>query len=148
MWKKNLFTMWFQDFVTVFNQSYNCQTSHYLGRNRPPTARLSILLLDPWSGVIKLTVHTVFCTLQANKPIQTSSVWKPTAICTKNIFKSLFKQILSENLFKQILFEGLFTQILFEWLTIWYLTKTNTVQSVAYGPFVMTHASTLELSIC
>ena len=44
MWKKNLFTMWFQDFVTAFNQSYNCQTSHYLGRNRPPNARLSILL--------------------------------------------------------------------------------------------------------
>ena len=39
--------MWFQDFVTVFNQSYNCQTSHYLGRNRPPNARLSILLFDP-----------------------------------------------------------------------------------------------------
>ena len=47
MWKKNLFTMWFQDFVTVFNQSYNCQTSHCLGRNRPPNARLSILLFDP-----------------------------------------------------------------------------------------------------
>ena len=41
--------MWFQDFVTVSNQSYNCQTSHYLGRNRPPNARLSILLLDPCS---------------------------------------------------------------------------------------------------
>ena len=44
MWKKKMFTMWFQDFVTVFNQSYNCQTSHYLGRNRPPNVRLSILL--------------------------------------------------------------------------------------------------------
>ena len=40
--------MWFQDFVTAFNQSYNCQTSHYLGRNRPPNAHLSILLFDPW----------------------------------------------------------------------------------------------------
>ena len=48
MWKFFLFTMWFQDFVTVFNQSYNCQTSHCLGRNRPPNARLSILLFDPW----------------------------------------------------------------------------------------------------
>ena len=36
MWKNVLFTMWFLDFVTVFNQSYNCQTSHYLGRNRLP----------------------------------------------------------------------------------------------------------------
>ena len=43
MWKKILFTMWFQDFVTDFNQSYNCQTSHCLGRNRPPNARLSVL---------------------------------------------------------------------------------------------------------
>ena len=43
-----MFTVWFQDFVTAFNQSYNCQTSHYLGRNRPLNARLSILLLDPW----------------------------------------------------------------------------------------------------
>ena len=34
MWKNVLFTMWFLDFVTVFNQSYNCQNSHYLGRNR------------------------------------------------------------------------------------------------------------------
>ena len=40
--------MWFQDFVTVFNQSYNCQTNHYLGRNRLPNARLSILLFYPW----------------------------------------------------------------------------------------------------
>jgi hypothetical protein len=29
MWKNGLFTMW-------FNQRYNCQTSHYLGRNRLP----------------------------------------------------------------------------------------------------------------
>ena len=52
MWKNFLFTMWFQDFVTVFNQSYNCQTSHCLGRNRPPSARLSILLFDPWVNPI------------------------------------------------------------------------------------------------
>ena len=36
MWKNVLFTMWFLDFVTAFNQSYNCQTSHYLGRNWLP----------------------------------------------------------------------------------------------------------------
>ena len=34
MWKNVLFTMWFLDFVTVFKESYNCQNSHYLGRNR------------------------------------------------------------------------------------------------------------------
>ena len=34
MWKNGLFTMWFIDFVTVFDQSYNCQKSHYLGRNQ------------------------------------------------------------------------------------------------------------------
>ena len=45
--------MWFQDFVTVFNQSYNCQTSHCLGRNRPPNARLSILLFDPWFRLLQ-----------------------------------------------------------------------------------------------
>ena len=33
MWKNGLFTMWFIDFVTVFNWSYNCQKSHYLDRN-------------------------------------------------------------------------------------------------------------------
>ena len=43
MWKNVLFTMWFLDFVTVFNQSYNCQTSHYLGRNRLPKPRLAVL---------------------------------------------------------------------------------------------------------
>ena len=43
--KKKLFTMWFQDFVTVFNQSYNCQTSHYLGRNRLPEPLLLLLSL-------------------------------------------------------------------------------------------------------
>ena len=43
MWKNVLFTVWFQDFVTVFNQSYNCQTSHYLGRNRLPNACLIVL---------------------------------------------------------------------------------------------------------
>ena len=31
--KNVLFIMWFLDFVTVFNQSYTCQNSHYLGRN-------------------------------------------------------------------------------------------------------------------
>ena len=28
--------MWFLDFVTVFKESYNCQTSHNLGRNQLP----------------------------------------------------------------------------------------------------------------
>ena len=36
MWKNVLFTMWFLDFVTVFKESYNCQTSHNLGRNQLP----------------------------------------------------------------------------------------------------------------
>ena len=43
MWKNVLFTMWFPNFVTDFNQSYNCQTSHYLGRNRLPNACLIVL---------------------------------------------------------------------------------------------------------
>ena len=43
MWKNVLFTVWFQNFVTVFNQSYNCQTSHYLGRNRLPNTCLIVL---------------------------------------------------------------------------------------------------------
>ena len=50
MWKKFL---WFQDFVTVFNQSYNCQTSHCLGRNRLPNACLivlSYLVFDFWKA--------------------------------------------------------------------------------------------------
>ena len=33
----------FNILLTVFNQSYNCQRSHYLGRNGPPNARLSVL---------------------------------------------------------------------------------------------------------
>ena len=37
--------MWFLDFVTVFIQSYNCQTSHYLGRNRLPKPLLLLLSL-------------------------------------------------------------------------------------------------------
>ena len=37
--------MWFLDFVTVFDQSYNCQTSHYLGRNRLPEPLLFLLSL-------------------------------------------------------------------------------------------------------
>ena len=28
--------MWILDFVTVFKESYNCQTSHNLGRNQLP----------------------------------------------------------------------------------------------------------------
>ena len=52
--------MWFQDFVTVFNQSYNCQTSHYLDRNRPPNARLSILLFDPCLNTTKFSFLTFF----------------------------------------------------------------------------------------
>ena len=40
--------MWFQDFVTVFNQSYNCQTSHCLGRNRLPKS----LLMLPSLGTV------------------------------------------------------------------------------------------------
>ena len=38
----------FKILLTVFNQSYNCQTSHYLGRNRLPKPFLilpSLLLL-------------------------------------------------------------------------------------------------------
>ena len=42
MWKNVLFTMWFPNFVTDFNQSYNCQTSHYPGRNRLPNACLML----------------------------------------------------------------------------------------------------------
>ena len=34
MWKNVLFTMWFLDFVKVFNYSYNCQNSHYLSRKQ------------------------------------------------------------------------------------------------------------------
>ena len=58
-----MFTMWFQDFVTVFNQSYNCQTSHYLGRNRPPNACLSVLswVLDYGQQLIKKIPLWVFC---------------------------------------------------------------------------------------
>ena len=36
MRKNVLFTMCFLDFVTVFKESYNCQTSHNLGRNQLP----------------------------------------------------------------------------------------------------------------
>ena len=43
MWKNVLYTVWFLDFVTVFKESYNCQTSHYLGRNRLPNACLVVL---------------------------------------------------------------------------------------------------------
>ena len=32
----------FKILLTVFNQSYNCQTSHYLGRNRLPNAFLML----------------------------------------------------------------------------------------------------------
>ena len=32
----------FKILLTVFNQSYNCQTSHYLGRNRLPKAFLML----------------------------------------------------------------------------------------------------------
>ena len=36
----------FNIFLTVFNQSYNCQTSHYLGRNRLPKHFLILPSLD------------------------------------------------------------------------------------------------------
>ena len=48
MWKNVLFTMWFQD--SVFNQSYNCQTSHYLGRN---------WLLKPFLILPSLVLHII-----------------------------------------------------------------------------------------
>ena len=38
------------NFVTVFNQSYNCQTSHYLGRNRLPRPCLMLPSLG-WTNV-------------------------------------------------------------------------------------------------
>ena len=71
MWKNGLFTMWFLDFVTVFNQSYNCQTSHYLGRNRLPEPLLLLLSLGmalsvcswwgttPWSSFWTLLTSKV-----------------------------------------------------------------------------------------
>ena len=36
----------FKILLTVFNQSYNCQTSHYLGRNRLPKPFLILPSLD------------------------------------------------------------------------------------------------------
>ena len=63
MWKNVLFTMWFQDFVTVFNQSYNCQTSHYLGRNQLPNAFLMLLSLVQFHTIL----HTAFFSRNQNE---------------------------------------------------------------------------------
>ena len=46
----------FKILLTVFNQSYNCQTSHYLGRNQVPKP---FLILPPWSDSIYMFVLTI-----------------------------------------------------------------------------------------
>ena len=63
MWTNVLFTMWFHDFVTVFNQSYNCQTSHYLGRNQLPNAFLMLLSLVQFHTIL----HTAFFSRNQNE---------------------------------------------------------------------------------
>ena len=46
----------FKIWLTVFNQSYNCQTSHYLSRNQLPDAFLMLPSLHPskaqWDEII------------------------------------------------------------------------------------------------
>ena len=48
----------FKIWLTVFNQRYNCQTSHYLGRNRLPNAFLMLPSLCKWklsmSSIVRL----------------------------------------------------------------------------------------------
>ena len=71
MWKNVLYTVWFLDFVTVFKESYNCQTSHYLGRNRLPNACLvvlSYLVFGSKAGLkLKVIYHVQF---KASKTIK------------------------------------------------------------------------------
>ena len=45
----------FKILLTVFNQSYNCQTSHYLGRNRLPKP---FLILPSLIGIDRLVEKT------------------------------------------------------------------------------------------
>ena len=53
MWKNVLFTIWFLQFITVFNLSYNCQNSHYLGRHWVLTPSFIFLCIILWSSQIR-----------------------------------------------------------------------------------------------
>ena len=52
--------MWFLDFVIVFNQSYNCQNSHYLGRNRVFRPFLIFLCYNSLSPIYCLRLQIWF----------------------------------------------------------------------------------------
>ena len=109
MWKNVLFTMWFLDFVTVFKESYNCQNSHYLGRNRvfrpfliflcynslPPSITIQKVASYHWIKVIWVMVF--FCHLilkQIKKRIK--------EIMSSKIFTTLSNMILKTIISKSI----------------------------------------------
>ena len=54
----------FRILLTVFNQSYNCQTSHYLGRNRLPKP----FLILPFLALCYCCLNLVLQILCANQP--------------------------------------------------------------------------------
>ena len=62
--------MWFLDFVTVFNQSYNCQTSHYLGRNWLPEPLLLLLSLGEAESTVPCSQFEKTTKISSLDPIQ------------------------------------------------------------------------------
>ena len=63
----------FKIVLTVFNQSYNCQTSHYLGRNRLPKLFLMLPSLGTRNGLNDIASE---CGLFLTKPVKVSNQYK------------------------------------------------------------------------
>ena len=68
----------FKILLTVFNQSYSCQTSHYLGRNQLPKPFLILHSLGTFDSFLtgqgRNHVYSACCSVQTDhKPVSTSS---------------------------------------------------------------------------
>ena len=81
----------FKILLTVFNQSYNCQTSHYLGRNQLPNAFLMLpsLIAAQQQGVFSTEACPVgFCILGNEAVIS----WIQKERCKLTLIKFLIEK--------------------------------------------------------
>ena len=109
----------FKTLLTVFNQSYNCQTSHYLGRNRLPKP----LLMLPSLGH---TVQSRFSDIKFIDNLQSIDIKFNDNLHLLTIFKSPLFNLIYNPEFSNEIFSSSF---LLEWEdSLQYFSAWNVLQ--------------------
>ena len=68
----------FKILLTVFNQSYSCQTSHYLGRNRLPKP---FLILPSLVQCVSYKAAEAMMVTKINEAFVSNAVWGHQRVC-------------------------------------------------------------------